>query len=321
MPEDKAKSLERRFQLLTILMGGGRPKAGELARRFGVTLRTIYRDVNFLEQQQIPIVREGGRYAVLESFKVRPIQFRPDEVMALMTALDFAQRSRSLGARAAKSAREKLLAGLPSREKELAAGLDETLVVDPIQGHSDPAGPEVEARLQAALQGPHPVRIRYQALAAEEPTERVVRPYGQAYRGTGLYLIGYCELRQEIRTFRVNRILSAEVLPQTFTRPADFDLERFLNDIWGIEDGPEMQVVIRFDRPVARLAKETLWHPSQQTEMQEDGTAIVRMTTRGRGEIARWLAGYGGQAEVLHPPELREAVLALGRGIVARYGG
>jgi predicted DNA-binding transcriptional regulator YafY len=321
MQDRKARGLERWFRILTILMGGGRPTADDLARRFEVSRRTIFRDIASLEQQGVPVVRADGRYAVLDSYKVKPIQFEPAEVLALAAALDFARRRRALGGSFAASALEKLRAVLPGPQKELAAGLDETLVVDPLQGHSEPASPGVEEAIRQALSGGHPVRIRYQALAAEAPSERVVRPYGLAYRGTGLYLIGYCEMRRDIRTFRVNRILSAEILPAAFTRPADFDLERYLADIWGIEDGPLMQVRIRFSPAVARLARETRWHPTQETQSEPDGSVIVSMETRGKNELARWLAGYGGTVEVLEPRELKEAVLKLGRDIVARYGG
>ncbi|MFZ5825124.1 MAG: helix-turn-helix transcriptional regulator [Bacillota bacterium] len=319
MHDRKARSLERWFHILTVLMGGGRPTADDLARRFGVTRRTIFRDIAALEEQRIPVVRDGGHYAIMDTYRVKPIQFQPHEVLALAAALDFARRSRPLGGAAAVSALEKLRAVLPAAHQELAAGLDETLVVDPLQGHSLPAPPEVEEALRAGLQGPHPVRIRYQALAAEAASERVVRPYGLAYRGTGLYLIGFCELRQEIRTFRANRILAATVLPATFARPAGFDLERYLADIWGIEDGPTMQVQVRFYPPVARLARETVWHPTQRVHEEPGGSVIVSMETRGKNELARWLSGYGGTVEVLGPPELREAVRSLGQAIVDRY--
>lgn len=277
MHDRKARSLERWFQILTVLMGGGHPTADDLARRFGVTRRTIFRDIAALEEQRIPVVRQEGRYAIMDTYRVKPIQFQPHEVLALVAALDFARRSRPLGGAAAVSALEKLRAGMPAAHQELAAGLDETLVVDPLQGHSLPALPGVEDALRAGLQGPHPVRLRYQALAAT-------------------------------------------VLPATFVRPAGFDLERYLADIWGIEDGPSMQVRIRFSPPVARLARETLWHPTQRVEEEAGGSVILTMETRGKNELARWLCGYGGTVEVLDPPELREAVFSLGRAIVARYG-
>lgn len=319
MTAESSRALERRFQLLTLLMGGGRPSVDDLARRFGVTRRSIYRDLAFLEQQRVPIVRERGRYAVLETFKLKPIQFQPDEVLALMAALDFALRKRPVAGKAARTAREKLLAVLPSQQQELASGLNRVLVVDPIQAYSLPPHPDVEAACRAAVEGPHPLRMLYQALSAEEPVERVVRPYGLAYRGTALYLIGFCELRQDVRIFRVNRILEAQVQSATFARPADFDLEEYLSAVWGIEFGPLMRVRVHFGRQVARLVRETVWHPTQRVEEEPDGSVILHMETRGTGELARWLAGFGGSAVVLEPPELRQAVHQLGRGIVERY--
>jgi len=319
MTAESSRALERRFQLLTLLMGGGRPRVDDLARRFGVTRRSIYRDLEFLERMRVPIVRDRGQYAVLETYKLKPIQFQPDEVLALMAALDFARRKPRVAGEAAESAREKLLAVLPAQQQEMATELNRVLVVDPIQAYSLPPDPDVEAACRAAVEGPHPVRILYQALSAEEPVERVVRPYGLAYRGTALYLIGFCELRQDVRIFRVNRILEAQVKSATFERPADFDLEEYLSAVWGIEFGPLMRVRVRFDRHVARLLRETVWHPTQRLEEEADGSVILHMETRGTGELARWLAGFGGNVEVLEPPELREAVLQLGRGIVKRY--
>lgn len=321
MQERKVRNMERWFQLLTALVGGGRPTAQDLAQRFGVSLRTIFRDIAALEEMRVPIVREDGRYSVMDNYRLRPVQFTPEEVLALAAALDFGRRRRSsLGGKAAASALEKLLAVMPAPHREMVAGLDDTLVVDPLQAHSQPGLPGVEQALRSAIQGSHPVRINYQALEASTPSQRTVRPYGLAYRGTGLYLIGWCEMRREIRTFRANRILSADVLPAVFERPADFDLEAYLGKIWGIEDGPLMQVSVRFSPPVARLALETTWHPTQSTEPQSDGSVILRMETRGKNELARWLAGYGGTVEVLEPAELREAVLHLGQAIVNRYG-
>jgi predicted DNA-binding transcriptional regulator YafY len=319
MQDRKIRNMERWFGLLTVLMGGARPAARELAAKFGVTERTIFRDVAALEAMHIPVVRDDGRYSVMDTFRLKPIQFTPDEVLALAAALDFARRRGSLAGSAAATATDKLLAVMPAPHQKLVAGLDEALVVDPVPSHSLPGLPGLEQTLTGAIQGAHPVRIRHQGLGADAPTERVLRPYGLAYRGTALYLVGFCELRQGIRTFRVNRILAAEVLPSVFVRPAEFDLEKFIADIWGIEDGPLMQVRARFSKPVAGLARETVWHPSQTVAEEPDGSVILQMETRGKNELARWLAGYGGTVEVLEPAALREAVISLGQAIVGRY--
>lgn len=319
MQDRKTRNMERWFGLLTLLMGGARPTARDLARKFGVTERTIFRDVAALEEMQIPVVREDGRYSVMDHYRLKPVQFTPDEVLALAGALDFARRRRSLTGKAAGSAMEKLLAVMPLTHQELVAGLDETLVVDPLQAHSLPGLPGIEQLLTAAIQGSHPVRIRHLSPGAAEQTERVIRPYGMAYRGTALYLIGYCELRESLRTFRLNRITAVEVLPAAFTRPADFNLERYVSDIWSIEDGPLMHVRVRFSKPVAELARETQWHPTQMITDEPDGSVVLQMETRGTNELARWLAGYGGTVEVLAPMELRDAVIGLGQAILQRY--
>lgn len=319
MQDRKIRNMERWFRLLTALMGGSRPTARDLARKFGVSERTIFRDVAALEEMRIPVVREDGRYSIMDSFRLKPIQFTPDEVLALAAALDLARRRSFLAGKGASTAMDKLLAVMPVPHQELVAGLDERLVVDPLPAHSVPGVAGVEQTLTAAIQGAHPVRVKHVGLGAEAPTERVIRPYGLAYRGTALYLIGYCELRSGIRTFRVNRILSAEVLPAVFVRPADFEMERYVSDIWGIEDGPLMSVKVRFSKPVAGLARETVWHPTQTITEESDGAVLLTMETRGKNELARWLAGYGGTVQVLEPAELREAVLGLGQAIVGRY--
>ena len=84
MHDRKARSLERWFQILTVLMGGGRPTADDLARRFGVTRRTIFRDIAALEEQRIPVVRQDGCYTIMDTYRVKPIQFQPHEVLALV---------------------------------------------------------------------------------------------------------------------------------------------------------------------------------------------------------------------------------------------
>lgn len=123
---------------------------------------------------------------------------------------------------------------------------------------------------------------RHTAMGRVQATERVVHPFGLTYRGTGLYVIGHCELRGEMRSFRVNRIESVQVLPATFERPADFDLEAYLSQVWGIEGGPPMEVRIRYDPGVAQLAKETQWHPSQRLHQEPDGSVVLEMRVKGK---------------------------------------
>jgi predicted DNA-binding transcriptional regulator YafY len=315
----KGEMLTRWLNLLIAIQGGRPYTVRELSERTGVSTRTIFRDLKGMQEAGVPIYYDNG-YRLMEEWSISPLHFTSDELIALVTALNFVRRAGPLRSRqSVVPLVDKLMAALPNNQRETAGQLDRALVIDPLpsRGMEDE---QVIRSLEQAAGDRRKVAIRYAAFShGGEESERVVRPYGLTYRGTALYLIGFCELRGGIRTFRVGRIRAIRPLGEHFRMPADFDLDHFLLDLWGITDGPEMNVQLRFDPLVAPLARETEWHHSQQVDTQADGSAVVTMTTRGRAELARWLAGYGGHVLVLNPPELREAVREIGLGILAAY--
>jgi predicted DNA-binding transcriptional regulator YafY len=318
----KGQVLTRWLKLLMTIQGGRPYTVGELARRLGVSVRTIYRDLEHMQDANVPLYYDDEKkaYRLTENFHLPPLHFDSDELLTLITTLGFMRRSGPAAhRRTADALVDKLLAALPGGLRSAAGDLDRVLVIDPLPSRSV-EDEQIVTALERAVQTRRRVTIRYAALnQGGQESERTIRPYGLAHRGTALYVIGFCESRQDLRTFRVGRIRTIKVLPQTFEPPADFDLDQYLLDLWGITDGPEMHVRLRFLPQVAQLAQETRWHHTQQVTREPDGGAIVTFTTRGRDELARWLAGYGGNVVVLDPPELREAVLALGRDIVAAY--
>lgn len=319
----KGEMLARWLKLLIAIQGGRPYGVRELADRMGVSPRTIFRDLAGLQNAGVPLYFDPDRktYRLTESFQIPPLHFSPDELGSLVTALNFARRSGPMRSRrTAVALMDKLLAAMPIGQRLAAGRLDEALVVEPLQARSfeDDA---VVRRLEQAVGERRKVWLRYAAYShGGTPSERVVRPFGLVHRGTSLYAIGYCELRRDIRTFRVGRIQAIRVLDQPFVTPDDFDLDRFLLQVWGITDGPELQVQLRFDAAVAPLARETMWHPTQAVAEAEGGAVLMTMTTRGCAELARWLAGYGGHVRVLAPPALAEAVVELARGILAAEG-
>lgn len=317
--QQRTRAIYRWFGCLTAMQTGRRFTVAELAERFGVTPRTVYRDLVALQSMHFPLTNEDGRWYLVEGFRLPPVQFTPDEVAALAAALGWARRTDALRGAAAATALDKVRSVLPDSLKTLVNELEAAVVVDPYPARPVPGPPEVEATLRRAAVRGQKVEIVYDSLSTGQTTRRVIHPYGLAYRGVGLYVIGWCELRQARRTFRVSRIRSVRPLRESFRVPEDFDLNEHLTAVWGIEDGPEMDVVLRFSPAVAQLTRETRWHPTQVTEEQPDGSVILRMKTRGKGELARWLAGFGASVVVVAPAELREAVVEIGRGILTAY--
>ena len=124
------------------------------------------------------------------------------------------------------------------------------------------------------------------------------------------YVIGRSSFHRTTHTFSVGRVTQLEVLNDTFKIPRGFSIERYLRNAWHLipERGPDRHVVVRFQKKVATNVAEVEWHASQRTKFRKGGTMDFHVTVSGLSEIASWILGYGDQAEVLNPPELRTMV-------------
>ncbi|MEX2091910.1 MAG: WYL domain-containing protein, partial [Pirellulales bacterium] len=137
------------------------------------------------------------------------------------------------------------------------------------------------------------------------------------------YVIGRSSLHSEVRTFNLSRIASLETLTERFTVPQRFSIERHLRNAWLLipGEGADDRVIIRFKPLVAQNVGEVIWHKTQQLEFQQDGSLLFKAQVTGLGEIMWWVLGYGDQAEVLEPRELREMVAKRARNLATMYNG
>ncbi len=129
-------------------------------------------------------------------------------------------------------------------------------------------------------------------------------------------------MHRSVRTFNTGRILAVELVESHYDIPPRFSLERYFGGAWSMIRDPKLrhQVVIRFQPKVARNVAEVLWHPSQQLNWSDDGSVLeFRATVEGLDEITWWLLGYGKEAEVLQPPELRQILAEQTQAMAAIY--
>ena len=157
------------------------------------------------------------------------------------------------------------------------------------------------------------VRLSYDPAAYDPgrpPREARVHPYLIEPSSTthALYLIGFDEARGAIRTFKIERILSVDVTPQTFEAPTDVIEDAFARAWDIIADQPETEVVLHFAPSVASRVAEATWHPSQELERRPDGSLIWRASVAGTIEIRFWILSWGPEVEVLEPGDLRAEV-------------
>jgi proteasome accessory factor B len=135
-----------------------------------------------------------------------------------------------------------------------------------------------------------------------------------------LYLIGYDESKKARRTYKVERILSAALTPASFKPPEGESPAREMLKAWDvIADEDPVKVVIRFSPAVAKRAAETRWHPSQTLEKQKDGSLLWHGQVAGMREIRIWILGWGADAVVVEPKQLRDEVAAELKKAAALY--
>jgi proteasome accessory factor B len=288
----------------------------------GMSRRTVYRDLQALEGEiGIPLWSEGGRWGIVEGAFLPPLRLTLDEAVAFFLAArlmaQFADRHEpDIGA-----AFQKLAEILPP---VVARHLERT--IDVMASRPPDARLTRHLRVLArAWAEQRVVELTYDAATyspGRPPRRSRVHPYLLEASATtrALYLIGFDESRDAVRTFKLQRILEVSVTPDGFDPPDPRLVQESLGRAWGvITDQDEVEVVLRFDAAIAPLVTETTWHPTEQVSREPDGTIVWRARVPGTIEIRRWILSWGSQVEVVAPPELRDEVASTFRAAAARY--
>src|SRR5207249_2561223 len=129
------------------------------------------------------------------------------------------------------------------------------------------------------------------------------------------------ELRRAIRTFKLDRVIAAEMTNDRFDIPPGFNLNRLFSEAWGVvwRDTSPQTVELLFFNDTARIVQEAFWHPSQRVVAQQDGTCRVTFQVSEPNEMVAWIRQWGADVEVISPPKLREAIVADALRLAERY--
>ncbi len=204
---------DRLFRLIQLVRGRRLSTAAWLAERLEVSERTVYRDVAALQAQGVPLDGEAGvGYRLRADFELPPLMFSHEEARALVVAVRIAQsRLDPSMAEAAETAMGKILSVLPASARAAA----ESVAV-----FAPPVGPDARTRerleaVRAAIEAKRKLRIGYVDLK-DAASERIVRPLACFYWGAVWTLAAWCEMRDDYRSFRIDRIRDMHMLEQTY---------------------------------------------------------------------------------------------------------
>lgn len=304
--------LRRLFWALGRLRAGRPLKATDLAREFEVTVRTAYRDLDFLRDDwRVPLEfdRQQGTYRLTGPVGALPtVTLSQGELLALYFAEKVVRQYRGTPFEAdLVSAFRKMQELLPDDVRVSPDSLDAYLSFDLGPLHTPDAA--VFRDLLTAQRLRRKALLRYRSLNSGRTTERRVHPYHVFNHRGDWYLVGWDEKRGEVRTFALHRIRRLTPTTEPFEIPKHFSFSRFMADAFALEKGGRpVEVAIRFAPRQAPWIRERRWHRTARIQEGMEGELVLRLKIAETSEIQRWVLQFGAEAEVLRPASLRRAV-------------
>lgn len=322
----RGDQLARQWRIIQALTASQSGKtAQELAGNLGCHSRTVYRDLEALQQAGFPVYthREEthSRWRLLDSARDPvPVPFRLTELIALYFGRDMIRPLRGTPFfDAMETLFQKVRATLPDGTAALLDRMSSRLgTVSKAHKDFSRSGKTLET-VNRALMERRLLDITYYSMSRDQTARRQVAPYQLRFFDGAFYLLGYCHRREGIRTFAVDRMRSCDMLATTFAYPDGFDPDDYMAASFGIFQGAAAVVRIRFSPAVAGHIRERIWHPSQTLTTASDGCLVFEARVAVSDEIRSWVMGWGAHAEVLAPASLRASVRADVLEMAERY--
>ncbi|MCS7013855.1 MAG: WYL domain-containing transcriptional regulator [Chloroherpetonaceae bacterium] len=303
--------LMRMHHIVSALQEGRYPNCASLAKQLEVSPKTIQRDIEYMIYQLgAPIGYDSSRkgyYFTEPNWFLPQVFLRESERSAMAIAEKILEQYSGLPAYDdVKAAFEKFFKQLPQDDAALRTE-------NALFSFEPPPSSSVEKAIfrtvQAAASMQRKIKMRYHTAYSNTLSERIVHPY-HFHQSEGIwYLIAYCELRQQVLTFAMNRIQDAVQLDEAFVRDDSFDLQQFLATAFLMFKGDRCYTVrIRFSPYQARWIRERVWHATQRLEDEPDGSLVLSFKVENLHAARLWVMKYGAEAEVLEPEALRDLI-------------
>jgi predicted DNA-binding transcriptional regulator YafY len=275
-----------------------------------VDKKTISRDIDslsgicFISEEE----RNGKIYYTADKFRLRDITFTSPELISLAFLLELLKpyQYMTMG----KTARElihRLLDNTTNLNREFIRHFNGLVTINTNDYINDEVNPEIEDRLQSAIRNKTKVQLLYHSFGADEDTLRVIRPYELMINDGALSVVGFCELRNDIRDFRVSRIIKITSLEDTFHIPSDYFLKKARSKFIHLSGNTVEQIIIAFDGPTAKYIREYEAELADEIVTTETGIHFLR-DTAVTDELIRWIMQFGSGAKVLAPAHLKDRI-------------
>ena len=286
------------------IKGGRYPNCSSLAEEYEVSRKTIQRDIEYMRYQlNAPIIyvaKHRGYVYTEAQFQLPAMNIKESDLFGVYLA-------------------EKLLVqyeGTPIYDSlcsvfdKIGDSLPEKTSTDPMADqskftvfppYSTTIAPQTWTLITESLRSLEQVKIKYKT-PGKVAVSRVLDPYHCVRYEGDWYVVGYCHLRDDVRTFSLSRIVEAKTTGETFLIPGNFDFHQLSGSHFGVHWGDgEINVQLKFSKRVADYVTERTWHPSQTISNCTNGDILLSLTVNHLLELKRWILSWGADVQVLQP--------------------
>lgn len=308
--------IDRLLSIVILLMNHKLVQAKELADRFEVSVRTIYRDIDTINQAGIPVVTyqgAGGGIGLAEGYRLDRNLLTNDELAAIVTALQSVSSSHPSSDN--ELLVEKLSSIIPPADSAQFQLKTQQFLVDFSPWGSNGVQEQKLLRLKHAIEQQQTVTFTY-CNAGGKVSTRTVEPYTLVLKQQRWYLYAYCRLREQFRLFKLLRIKDLHVEALIFERQEVAVHDLPWEQEWHAPERTEM-VVLRFDAEVRHVAEE--WFGVEELQGDINGTVVASVPFPVDNWLYGFILSFGNYVEVLEPQYIRQHIQQIATRIVEKY--
>jgi predicted DNA-binding transcriptional regulator YafY len=310
----------RLITLILTLQNRPNQKAAELANKLGISVRTLHRYFDMLDEMGIPVYAERGPYggfSLVRGYKLPPLIFSIEEAVAVYMGTNLVSETwGELYRDAAQGAMAKIENILPNEQRDEINWARRSLVTTNLYRADIASLSPLMEKLRSSMREHRQISMIYQNQANSKPGKRIIDPYALVFRAGWWYVVGYCHLRTALRTFRVDRIQKLVILQQAFLMPDDFDIHAYLEKEF--KSQPTFRARLRFIPEAAHMVtgNRSMW---ESIEENPNGSMDVIMTAPDLHWLASMTLSFANWVIVLEPQELRVMVQEWAQAIATQY--
>ncbi|MCG8700756.1 MAG: YafY family transcriptional regulator [Bacteroidales bacterium] len=301
--------IDRLTAIIVMLQSKKVVTASEIADKYSISVRTVYRDIRALEEAGVPIGAEAGiGYYIIEGYSLPPVMFTREEAGSILVAEKLCEKFADKSTQdALKNVTDKIRSVLPEDEKEFWEHLESHTHVlqQPVKPSSEYPNHFLSS-IQQALHNRKCLDIEYYSQHNQQTNQRIVEPVGICFYSNTWHMIAYCRFREEFRDFRIDRIKKLNVSDEQFISHAKFSLSSFFKESW--EKSGLFPAIIHVKKSYASALSNTKYYFGLVDEKELDDVIEMSFMINDYDYIANWILSLHDNVVSINPEELSNII-------------